>query len=219
MPSPLLVVELVLLHQQHGAALEDLGHLVADYLGPDRNLPLSHACNFGSMTLLDWMWGCSSISTTGRSPHWSLTNYLRSNPNYYQYQFHESMLAAAGKGDLRVIKWLMKHFSGCEVPVTVVEIAAERGRLDILQFLLEHDASHRVEEGSSRKKRKMGTEEGDALPNDDEKDGGNVVRWDGEGITKALQVKRHDIARFLYEKTPHGVRAATFRIADNFPAV
>lgn len=52
MPSPLLIVELVLRQQKESATLDQLGRLVADYLGPDRNLSLSAACKLGSTKLL-----------------------------------------------------------------------------------------------------------------------------------------------------------------------
>ncbi|EGZ05471.1 hypothetical protein PHYSODRAFT_533919 [Phytophthora sojae] len=199
MSSPLLVVELVLRQQNEGVALDHLGRLIADYLGPDRNLPLSDACKLGSTTLLDWMWERSPVSTADRPSRWSLTNYLRSDPHYYQYQFRESMVAATKQGDLRVIQWLMERFSVCQVPVSVVEIAAKRGRLDILQFLLEHDAAQEGEEEKS------------GVP------WGNVVHWGGDSMERAALVKRFDIVRFIYENTPGGAHSyalgTTIRLA------
>lgn len=80
-------------------------------------------------------WEGSPTSTADRTPHWSLTNYLRSDPAYYQYQFYDSVRVAVKKGDLRVLEWLMGHFSGCQVSVSIVGAAAEEGRLDVLQLL------------------------------------------------------------------------------------
>lgn len=203
MSSPLLVVELVLRQQNEGVALDHLGRLIADYLGPDRNLPLSDACKLGSTTLLDWMWERSPVSTADRPSRWSLTNYLRSDPHYYQYQFRESMVAATKQGDLRVIQWLMERFSVCQVPVSVVEIAAKRGRLDILQFLLEHDAAQEGEEEKSgvpcRKKRRVDT----GTVENREQGRGNVVQWGGRSLLKAAQMKQFHVVRFLYENRSH----------------
>ncbi|KAG3099493.1 hypothetical protein PI124_g15122 [Phytophthora idaei] len=53
MYSPLLSVELVLNHQEDAAALQDLGPVIADFLGPVRNLSLHDACHIGSFKLLD----------------------------------------------------------------------------------------------------------------------------------------------------------------------
>ncbi|EGZ05475.1 hypothetical protein PHYSODRAFT_307736 [Phytophthora sojae] len=94
-----------------------------------------------------------------------------------------------GGCDLRVLEWLLEHFSGCEVPVWVVEKATEQGRMDILRLLVEHDAGRRGKEASSR------AEHG-------ENDEGNVAQWGGSSLVTAAQMKRFDIVRFLYENTP-----------------
>lgn len=71
----------------------------------------------------------------------------------------------------------MEHFSGCQVPVTAVETAAEQGQLDILQLFVKHDAGRRDQEVPSHKKRKVDTEASNG-----ELGGGNVVDWGGYSL-------------------------------------
>lgn len=138
MLCPLLSVHLVLESRDDAAALQDLAPTIADFLGPDRNLSLHGACNTGSLKLLGWIWRVSSDRCNGRAAGWSLTNHLQSNVHYYQWQCSESLEVAAGRGDLEAVKWLLEHFSGCEVAVEVVEAAARNGHVSVLQYLLHY---------------------------------------------------------------------------------
>ncbi|GMF25289.1 unnamed protein product [Phytophthora lilii] len=89
--------------------------------------------------MLEVIWVSSCTRVEDRSPWWSLTNFLRSDPDYYREQFSEALGVAAGRGDLEVVEWLLAHFEGCKVPSWVVLGAARGGHLRILRVLWEHE--------------------------------------------------------------------------------
>jgi len=132
-------VELVLLHASPASIPLHLQFVIASYLGPPPNVTLSETCSFGSIALLDWMWEASCTRASERTPWWSLTNFLRSEPHYYRYQFAESMTVAAERGDVAVVAWLLGHFQGCVVPGEAVGRAADNGHLSVLKLLWDHD--------------------------------------------------------------------------------
>lgn len=91
------------------------------------------------------MWDSSCTSIDAKTPEWSLQNYITiygliRTTKYYRYEFGKALHFAVEEGDLEQVEWLFTHFSGCIVPADVVEVAASNGDLDILEFLLEHDA-------------------------------------------------------------------------------
>ncbi|GMF45375.1 unnamed protein product [Phytophthora fragariaefolia] len=136
----LSIVTFVLRHEAGADALQELDETISSFLGPDPSLSLADACELGSTRLLDWIWGSSAVGKSKRTSSWTLSNFLRSEPLYYQWQFQKATVTAAGPGDLGALKWLFTHFSGCVVPVLAVEEAACDGHLAVLEFLLEHDA-------------------------------------------------------------------------------
>ncbi|KAG3098066.1 hypothetical protein PI125_g15481 [Phytophthora idaei] len=129
MALTLTSVSLVLHAQRDGHALHQVGPLISTFLGPPTNLSLAEACTFDSLNLLDWLWSLSCTSVALRTQRWSLINYLRSEPHYYQWQFWKSMRIAAEVGDVEVVKWIFSHFSSCVVPIEMVDIAAKNGHL------------------------------------------------------------------------------------------
>ncbi|KAF4037437.1 hypothetical protein GN244_ATG10480 [Phytophthora infestans] len=114
-------------------------------------MTLEEACSTGRVRLLDWIWASSCTSEADRVAQWTLTNYLRSDPRYYRYQFSQSMDTAAGRGELEVVRWLFSHFSGCEAPVGVVGAAVKAGHLSVVQLLwtLFSEARHTGKECTS----------------------------------------------------------------------
>jgi hypothetical protein len=129
-------------------ALESYEHTtraISRFLGVPPNLLLSEACEHGSIATLEWIWAASCTTVEGRTPGWSLTNYLRSDPHYYRWQFAKSLYAAAERGDLEIVEWLFAQFSGCEAPVEVVTIAVRRGNLRVLRFLWAHRSREQKE--------------------------------------------------------------------------
>ncbi|EGZ05535.1 hypothetical protein PHYSODRAFT_533827, partial [Phytophthora sojae] len=122
----------VLRQQPCADALEHLGPISQASWGP---LATSH-CTFGSTKLLDWIWDSSCTSTATRSPSWSLYNYLRSDPDYYRWEFAMATEVTAKRGDVAMMKWLLTHFQDCEVPIETVEQAVRKGHVAILQLLL-----------------------------------------------------------------------------------
>ncbi|KAE9298638.1 hypothetical protein PF008_g23454 [Phytophthora fragariae] len=201
----LCVVTWVLRHHPAlHSALPHLGSLVSDFLGPDPNLSLAEACELGSTGLLDWLWERSCTSADARPEGWSLCNFLRSEPYYYRYQLYEAIQVAARQGDVSVVTWLMDHFSGCEVPSEAVAAAAFKGHLPVLQLLLEKDAGR----GRPHKSERVELENSewvDSVPvMPAEWSGpGNVVRWGGDSIHHAVAAGKIEVARWLYDNTPH----------------
>ncbi|KAG2929457.1 hypothetical protein PC119_g3494 [Phytophthora cactorum] len=72
-------VRLVLHQQASSHRLEHLGPVISSFLGPSPTLSLCHACRFGSLRLLDWIWASSCTSPETRTLNWTLNNYLRPN--------------------------------------------------------------------------------------------------------------------------------------------
>eukprot|EP00644_Phytophthora_capsici_P007140 jgi/Phyca11/112308/e_gw1.22.244.1 len=117
--------------------------LITRFLLPSPTMSLADAIQFNSLELLDWIWDASCTSVDARRSTWTLTNYLRSDPHYYRWQFAEAMKVAVQYGNFEVVKWLFAHFSWCVVPIAVVESAVSKGNLDILKFLRDNDADAR----------------------------------------------------------------------------
>ncbi|KAE9020737.1 hypothetical protein PR001_g13526 [Phytophthora rubi] len=194
MAVTLTSVALVLLGQREGDALLALGPLVSTFLGPSPHLSLSEACALASTSLLDWMWSLSCTSEAGRAAGWRLSDYLRSEPHYYHWQFWKATKVAAERGDLALVSWLVAHFSSCTVSVEVVEAAAKNGHLGVLQFLLEHDA---VEAKGARMSR------------------GSLGRTEHRGckLQPAIENGHSDVGRWLYTHAPHELDAEEIRLA------
>ncbi|KAG2772419.1 hypothetical protein PC116_g6024 [Phytophthora cactorum] len=204
---PPFQVEFVLRRQPDVASLPHLEPLVSTFLGPSSNLSLAEACQFGSTTLLDWIWDSSTTSASGRTPGWTLCNYLRSEDHYYQWQFHKTTQVAAARGDVKIMEWLFTHFSGCEVPSEAVTKAAGNGHLSILEFMLNNDAGW----GFNRDFVQMSYGEGgedswfESVPDlPEDWDGpGNVVRWGGKSMEVAVRRRHYKVARWLKEYVPY----------------
>ncbi|KAF4150584.1 hypothetical protein GN958_ATG00246 [Phytophthora infestans] len=73
---------------------------ILNYLGSASNLSQSGACRYGSI------WTSRCISATDRTPWRSLKNVLRSDEQYYRWQFSESMDVATRREYLVVLEWL-----------------------------------------------------------------------------------------------------------------
>ncbi|POM81230.1 Hypothetical protein PHPALM_829 [Phytophthora palmivora] len=68
---------------------------------------------------------------------------LWTNRFYYQDQFAKGMIEACKHAQVNTVQWLVNQFSGCVVPPQAVEAAAQRGKRDILQFLLTIHEEHK----------------------------------------------------------------------------
>ncbi|RLN98927.1 hypothetical protein BBJ28_00014959 [Nothophytophthora sp. Chile5] len=189
---PLASVAFVLRHQESAGALQDVTATISSFLtGSFPNLPLARACCFGSLPLLDHIWASSCVSSADRTPGWSLTNFLRSDPHYYQWAFAQSMNAAAKEGDLRVVQWLFAHFSGCVADLDTVRIAAGEGHLEILQFLLA--------QGTAAFCRALYYDLED--PGVAPIPGLLLVRWGNRDMETAAKSGHGEIVRWLFEHT------------------
>ncbi|KAG7380803.1 hypothetical protein PHYPSEUDO_006763 [Phytophthora pseudosyringae] len=200
----LQVVAIVLRHQPVLNALPHLGPLISNFLGPDPNLSLTKACELGSTQLLDWIWACSPTTEANRTSRWTLSNYLRSEPNYHRYQFYEGIQVAARKGDVHMVKWFFDHFRGCEVPSEAVAAAAHKGHLPVLKFLFENDAGR----GCKHKWKRVELENDewvDSVPvmPDNWNGPGSVVRWGDNALHSAVAASQVEVARWLYANIPH----------------
>ncbi|KAL4151144.1 hypothetical protein PRNP1_002989 [Phytophthora ramorum] len=128
-------VALVLHRQLQGIDTVQIGEIVSSYLGPCPKLSLHHACSFGSIELLDWVWGVED--TTAQC---SLNKHLRSNPHYCQWEFAEAVNVAVEMGNMEILRWLFEHFSDCAVENETVRRACKHGRLNMLQWLLDNES-------------------------------------------------------------------------------
>ncbi|KAL4168961.1 hypothetical protein KRP22_009890 [Phytophthora ramorum] len=163
--------------QQHSSAgaLQQVGPLVSSFMGPSPTLSLSEACKLQSVVLLDWIWTSSCTSDGTRSPHWSLSNFLRSDKFYHRWQFAAALKVAVEKEDVALLKWVFSHFQSCVVTPDLVDLVAEQGNISVLQFLLAN-ASQESE--------------------------GNKVEWGGDSIQQALAKGKLDAAHWLYSNIP-----------------
>ncbi|EEY69089.1 uncharacterized protein PITG_05272 [Phytophthora infestans T30-4] len=172
-PFTLQSVTFVLHQQPYADVLDQVGGLIAQYLGPRANLSLSDACRFQSTVLLDWIWASSCVSIASRPTHWSLDNYLRSDEFYNRWEFVESVKVAVTLDNVRTLQWLFRHFKGCVVLSDVVIMAAEKGSMPVLEFLLANDSTE-----------------------------GNKVQWGAASVQQALRCGHLDVAHWLYKHTP-----------------
>ncbi|POM72896.1 Hypothetical protein PHPALM_10322 [Phytophthora palmivora] len=159
------------------SALEHVVSSISYFLDNSVMIPLAQACSFGSTRLLDQQ---SSRSEANIGTTWSLCQYLRSDVHYYRFQFTKSLRAAVELGDLEIVQWVLKHFSGCTAEENVVEEAARCGRLDILEYLLEYGRCY----------------------GDDQ----NVILWGGDDMANAIQEGHGEVAQWLYENIPDARR-------------
>ncbi|KAG3001299.1 hypothetical protein PC120_g20345 [Phytophthora cactorum] len=169
----LKIVSLVLLHRTNSGASQHIEPIISSFLGPDSSLPLHKAARFNSKKLLNWIWKSSCASIEERSSGWSLTNFLRSDPHYYQWVFTKSLeeIISCG-GDMRLVQWIYEHFPGCEVPKNVVETVARTGYLEFLQFLWDQQDKIKVD-------------------------------WSGEALKKAVEAGHREVSTWLYEHIPY----------------
>jgi hypothetical protein len=141
----LALLDFVLRHYPALESFERSTRSLSSLLFPPPSLLLSEACALGNTALLDLVWAASCTRAEDRRPGWSLTNYLRSDPHYYRWQFVKSLYEAAGRGDLAVVEWLFAHFAGVEAPEDVVLNAARFGHLRVFRFLFERRSGERNE--------------------------------------------------------------------------
>ncbi|KAK1930044.1 hypothetical protein P3T76_014541 [Phytophthora citrophthora] len=134
----LQVVSFLLRHQPYIPALSELGRKVSRFLGPSPNLSLSEACVYDSIALLDWIWDSSCTSIAERSSGWSLHNFLRSDNDYYKWEFAKGMQFVARGGNMKILECFFQHFEGCGVTTDIVDLAACNGHLEVLIYLQEH---------------------------------------------------------------------------------
>ncbi|OWY99947.1 hypothetical protein PHMEG_00028966 [Phytophthora megakarya] len=205
MVPQLTCVSVVLGHQPNVDNLEHLSPLICSFLGPSPTLSLTQACTFGSTRLLDWIWYSSCISSESKTSNWTLNNYLRTEREYYLWQFRKSTEVAAECGNLEIMKWLFVHFSNCFVPVDAVEIAAKNGHLPILEFLLENDAGRYLKHSHTAIEVTGGIVPYQSIPEipNGHPEDGIVVHWGGRSMLHSIEQKHVDIARWLYQNTPH----------------
>ncbi|KAE8890580.1 hypothetical protein PF002_g16035 [Phytophthora fragariae] len=128
----LACARLVLRHKIPAKTLDIVSALLSDFLVED--ISLSRACalsHTGSLALLDLIWTRSLRS----GDYWSVAKLLHRESCYYRWQFSQCLVEAVKRGDLRMVQWILNHFSDCPVAPEVVEEAARGGHLWALQLL------------------------------------------------------------------------------------
>ncbi|ETL79021.1 hypothetical protein L917_20265 [Phytophthora nicotianae] len=197
-------IEVVLRSHARLKDAEFASWMVSSFLGPPPNMSLREACSTGCIRLLDWIWISSCTSVADRVPHWTLTNYLRSDRYYYHYQFTKSLEVAANRGDLEVVKWLVVHFSGCEAPASVVGAAVIKGHLSVVKYLWVHC---RYISAECNKKRKVVDDKGQVLAEKRSEElikhnaAGNRVCWGDRIVLLAAEHGHFEMVRWLCENT------------------
>lgn len=141
-------------------------------------LTLAAACKIGSRKLLDRIWESCPLEINASTPSaWSVRNYLRTDRHYLQFQFRQSLLeivsTACQYPDLE--RWLFEHCADCDVPVEVVEKAAELGKLDLLKFFLMVSTGREKLDGGGR----------------------HAVHWGGQDAEKAARNGHSNVAWWL----------------------
>ncbi|GMF36621.1 unnamed protein product [Phytophthora lilii] len=135
----MIYVDFVLRHRCPAlASIEGISRQISNFFAPPPNLLLSEVCKAGTVEMLDWIWSASCTRAESRKPGWTITNFLRFDPHYYQWQFSQCLAESVRRGDPEIVNWLFAHFSGCEATADVVELAADGGHLHILRILWEH---------------------------------------------------------------------------------
>ncbi|KAK1930040.1 putative ankyrin repeat protein [Phytophthora citrophthora] len=183
----LQVVSFLLRHQPYIPALSELGRKVSRFLGLSSNLSLSEACVYDSIALLDWIWDSSCTSIAERSSGWSLHNFLRSDNDYYKWEFAKGMQFVARGGNMKILECFFQHFEGCGVTTDIVDLAACNGHLEVLIYLQEHTTI--VHEN---------------FPNN-WTGPGHYVCWGGDGIILACEEGHGNVAQWLVENWPHAL--------------
>lgn len=102
----LTAVDVVLRHQSAVAGVQELQPMITSFLGPPPSLSLRESAKYSSVRLCDWIWESSCTSAAERTSSWSLTNYLRSDVHYYEWQFERVLENAVANGDTPLV-------SGC----------------------------------------------------------------------------------------------------------
>lgn len=152
------------------------------------------------------VWDSSCTSEDDRASSWTLCNYLRSEPNYHQWQFRKALGVAAGRGHVKTVNWLLDHFSGFEIPSEVVTAAAKGGHFPVLKLLLNQDAG-RDKEHEAKEVTVLDDEWVDSVPvmpkGWNGNGPGNAVRWGGHAIREATTAGFYSVARWLHDNTPH----------------
>ncbi|OWY92058.1 hypothetical protein PHMEG_00039090 [Phytophthora megakarya] len=132
-PVQLKIVEFAL------SKLPDNGHdsitaIISDVLVSD--IPLSKAIELshpGSVALLDLVW-MRSLRDMEHS-RWTVAKLLQSEKDYYKWEFSLALVQAIRRADVKMVQWILTHFSNCLVEKEVVEEAAKGGHLWVLQLL------------------------------------------------------------------------------------
>ncbi|KAK1933657.1 putative ankyrin repeat protein [Phytophthora citrophthora] len=141
-PAPLTSVVVVTRSQPGIAELSHVTDTLSAFLDCSSSLPLSRASAVGSVSLLQRIWDASKSSETiadswcQPTNTWRPAKMLWTNQFYYQDQFAKGMIEACKHADVDTVQWLVDQFTNCVVPAQAVEAAAQRGKRDILQVLV-----------------------------------------------------------------------------------
>jgi len=102
-------------------------HCISTFLDASPSWTIARACGVGSVRLLDRV-----VAVTEDSP-------IARDAFYRQWQFTLGSVQAAVRGDITVLRWLLRYLPGGLV-TKAVEQAARHGRLDVLKWLFDnHD--------------------------------------------------------------------------------
>jgi hypothetical protein len=194
-PTPLLAVSLLFRSKPQFDGIDHVVHTVSSYADSSIELPLSKACKFQSVTLLDRIWS----STVDLAPNgwglWSVRKLLRTHRLYGKLQFSLCLLEAAKVNNVEIVRWLFEHFPDFGVRRKVVCEAATAGALETLQFFRANAAT-------------VTNDEEDEVEGDWDEEGenwsrGRWVRFGGLDAQQAALGGHTAVVKWMYETYAH----------------
>jgi hypothetical protein len=134
-PLPLLAsVRCLVRHEPAIAGLPHVVERVNSFVDRRQVVDLPQACAMGSVALLQFV---------SRWEQLCPIEWAKDEPLFRAWQFSNGCVAAAQRGDLEVLKWLVSEYDTDTRVTSAVEEAARLGHLHILQWLREN-CSERV---------------------------------------------------------------------------
>ncbi|KAF1795816.1 Ankyrin repeat-containing domain [Phytophthora cactorum] len=164
---------------------ESLPHVVETvslFLDSSVELPLEKASTFGSVALLNRIWGSLESVKTSQTPFWSARRLLLEEESYKEPEFWLVLVEACKNKDLPMVKWTFEHFPGRGVCNQVVKEAAADGAMEILQYFCDNELD-------SDEAATSGVDSG-LEPRE--------IVWGGKDTLNAASGGHSDIVRWLY---------------------
>lgn len=143
---PLLIVTLLFRSRPRLEALPHVVESVSIFLDASVELPLSKACKFGSLTLLNRIWDSLNTVDT-ESDTWPRRKLLLVHSHYRTRQSRLALVETAKIRSLEITKWLFGKFPNRPVDMFVIEEVAAAGAMNVLRFYYDNDLYNEARNG------------------------------------------------------------------------